>query len=244
MNEAWSVKRPLTCSMSRSSRPNIKVCMCLSFYYYGAWAMSTAIGSSMARLLVFVLDSSGDEPYMTSQLSKGFLSQLCLAFTCTTQVGPNPTQNYGTLIVSGIKYDDGSQVTISDLLGVILKSPAAASTNGIVVCANPRRAVSADVTMEQIDESTKLVTAKPTNLTNIYTGLFLLAAEALTDIDGTVEIATLAAPDPAPVPQKVMLSSVQGLESYSASFLLGVTTSVQIPSGMYRVLSVELAPKD
>ncbi|KAG8406658.1 hypothetical protein J3458_020997 [Metarhizium acridum] len=182
------------------------------------------------------------------------------------EVGPNPTEWYGTLVVSGIKYSDDSQVAIKEFLGISFKSPVPVDQNAFTVAVNPWQSVTAEVINDPIDASTSLVTAKlnfessykfntsDTITIGIngdlrdnpeqYTESVRLAADAVPDINGTVVITTAAAPDPALASQNVTLSFAQGSRNFPASALPGKTTSIQIPYGEYVVASSELTTAD
>lgn len=188
------------------------------------------------------------------------------SITHQSVVGPVPTQYYGSLILSNIQYDDGSQVTINSFLGVTFKSPGSFAAGDVAVSTSPWQDVTPDLKIDHIDASTYFVTAKLqfpgtytfntsdtitfgisgdlTQQPDIYTESFLLAADALPDTNGTVDITVAAAPDPAFDSSNVVVTFQQGLQKFPANVPLGLTTPVQIPAGAYVISAVELTTED
>lgn len=188
------------------------------------------------------------------------------SITRTVEVGPNPTEWYGTMIVKGIKYDDGSQVVIDKYLGISFTSPSAVDKDAFNVSVSPWQDVKAEVTNEPIDASTCLVTAKLNfeksykfNASDTvaiglkgdlrdhpepYTESVRLDADAVPNVNGTVVITTADAPNPALESQEVTLSFAQGSRNFTASALPRKTTSIQIPYGEYVVSCSELTTAD
>ncbi|KID84250.1 hypothetical protein MGU_08553 [Metarhizium guizhouense ARSEF 977] len=166
------------------------------------------------------------------------------SITRTVEVGPNPTEWYGTMIVKGIKYDD----------------------DAFNVFGSPWQDVTPDVTNEPIDASTCLVAAKlnfeksyefnTSDTITIgvkgdlrdhpepYTESVRLAADAVPDVNGTVAITTADAPNPALESEEVTLSFAQGSRNFTASALPGMTTLIKLPYGEYVVSCSELTTAD
>lgn len=188
------------------------------------------------------------------------------SITRTVEVGPNPTEWYGTMIVKGIKYNDGSQVVIDKYLGISFTSPSAVDKDAFNVSVSPWQDVKAEVTNEPIDASTCLVTAKlnfeksykfnASDTITIglegdlrdhpepYTESVRLDADAVPNVNGTVVITTADAPNPALESQEVTLSFAQGSRNFTASALPGKTTLIKLPYGEYVVSCSELTTAD
>ncbi|PTB39234.1 uncharacterized protein TrAFT101_007977 [Trichoderma asperellum] len=188
------------------------------------------------------------------------------SITYQAKVGSGATPFYGQLIVSNLQYDDGSEVTIKNFLGITFKSPSSLRKDDVIVSTNPWQNVTPTVDFNQIDDSTFLITVKLnfenpykfnvsdtitfgingdlTKHPDTYLDSFAFAADALPDTDGTVEITAASAPDPALASLKVSLVFQQGFQKTPVDVPLDDTTSVKLPAGDYTVSAAELATED
>lgn len=188
------------------------------------------------------------------------------SITYKAEVGPGATQYFGQLKVSNLQYEDGSQVTIKDFLGLTFTSPAKVEPKDINVSTNPWQEVTPEVNFNQIDTSTFLITVKlkfPGNykfnlsdtitfgingdLTkdpDTYLKSFIFDADELPDTNGTVKIAAAAAPDEALASSKAPIVFQYGIQKYPVDVPLDTTTSVELPAGDYTVSATELTTED
>ncbi|KAM0265157.1 hypothetical protein ACHAQJ_000310 [Trichoderma viride] len=188
------------------------------------------------------------------------------SITYKPAVGSGATQYYGTIIVSDIQYDDGSRVTIDSFLGVTFTSPASLAATDINLSTSPWQDVTPGISSVQISDATFLITANlqfPGTYTfntsdtitfgingdltkdpDTYTKSFIFAADALPDMNGTVDITTAAAPDSALAASKVTVTFQRGSQTFSEKVPLSHTTPVKIPAGDFVVSVAELTNED
>ncbi|KAI3338472.1 putative hydroxymethyltransferase [Ustulina deusta] len=180
-----------------------------------------------------------------------------------TVVDGVPSQWYGTLVTSGIKYEDGSSVTVQETLYVKFLAPV--NTNiELNVQLSPWQAVKPGLAFKTVDDKSVEVTAEiqiagpytfntSDTLTwgiagdlrgdaSLYTGSFKLYVDELPS--GTVAIQVPDLPDSAlsGSEQTVTLTNGGIIRSYLAT--PGQTTTVKVPSGQYTVKAGELVNAD
>jgi hypothetical protein len=176
-----------------------------------------------------------------------------------TVVGSNPSEWYGTLVTSGISYEDGSRVTVQNTLYVKFLAPP---NNGIQLTAqlNPWQQVAYSTGSETVDAQSVQITAKidiagpytfntSDTLTwgingdlrgdaSLYTDSFELYADELPS--GTVEIQVPDAPDSALSGSDQVITLTKGGIPLSLSATPGQTASFKVATGKYTVEAGEL----
>lgn len=178
---------------------------------------------------------------------------------CEATVSPGASEWYGTLVVSKIRYEDGSSVTIQEFLGVVFKSPVV--TAPIVVNPEPWISLTPDIAQEPYDASTITVTATLTypsrytfnpavdklnfgingNLTDnqqTYTDSFELYPDTLPS--GTVLVECPTAPDAALASSNQIVQLKQTGRSIQLPVPFRATTPFTVPFGTYDVIAYEL----
>jgi len=178
-------------------------------------------------------------------------------------VGEGANPNYGQLIISNIRYEDGSAVSIKGFLGIVFLSPASVAPRDFFYSTSPWVDIKAQTTNVVIGPSTFEVTAQlefanaytisptGTRLTfgingdltknpELYTTSFLFAADQLPDITGTVNIECAAAPDPDLAPYPQTLTFTRGGVATPISVPLGMTTQYKVGRGIYTITAAEL----
>ena len=177
------------------------------------------------------------------------------------KVGSAESQYYGRLILSNMRYEDGSMVNINKFLGVLFISPAAVSEVDFTYSLNPWEQIKPEINAEQINDSTFAITAKLSvrdytfNSDSIldfgingdltenperYTKSFQLAADQLPDTHGAVNVGCAAAPDPALASYKQALTFTYGARVNLIEVPLGATTTSRMATGTYTVTAAEL----
>ena len=173
-----------------------------------------------------------------------------------------PTHDFGRLIVSNIRHENGSAVTIQKFLGVKFKSPL--TPKGIIFMSDPWFALTPDVSTESLTPSTVAVTARLRVSTShrfesthslifgingdlgdkpdVYAESFELYADHLPS--GTVEVKCAPAPDPAFASFKQMVRLEQSGRAFELEAVLGTTTPISAFSGTYNVVVDELATRE
>ncbi len=182
---------------------------------------------------------------------------------CDAHVDKNATQYYGKLILSNIRHENGSEVTIKKFLGVKFKSPL--SPAGIGIEPSPWFELIPDISTESLDASTVAVTARlelPTsrtfdpltdkldfdingNLTDkpeVYEKSVELYADHLPS--GTADIKCASAPDPALASLKQVVRLEQDGRASELQAVLGTTTPIKAFSGTYKAVADELATQE
>lgn len=178
------------------------------------------------------------------------------------EVEPNwQSQYFGTLTVKNI-----GAVTVNKYLCVMFKSPANVTNTDFNGSTDPWVEITPDISSQQINSSTFLVTAK-LEFSNFYTfnskerltfyingdlnsdpqqkqyvETFILAADQIPT--GTVNIQCAAAPDEALAGLQQALTFTEGSFGISITVTPGTTSSFQIPPGTYTVTAAELANQD
>lgn len=187
------------------------------------------------------------------------MSSAAKPIVCDT-TAPNPTEYYGTLVNTNIRYEDGSPVTIKGFLGVKFKAPP---NSGITVdvLLNPWQQTSSEKRCETLEDGTIIVTAKIivesshtfkpsdkltwgingdlTHDTDTYVNSFELYADELPS--GYVEIQCADAPDPALKNAKQVIYLEQDSTRESHYVGPGETISPSVVSGNYTVKVDDLA---
>ena len=181
-------------------------------------------------------------------------------------VGQGAGQYYGTIVVSGIQYDDGSAVIVDEFLSVSFLSPAEVKKEGFIVLTVPWAEITPEVTNEDIGtagEKKWSVKAKLrvdskvsmsgggtitigingdlTKKDEPYTKSFVLAADVEPDNSGTVNVNCAASPDPALDGQKQAVTFTMGGRVVSVKVPLGEESAQKVPAGTYTVTVAPLA---
>ncbi|KAI1099318.1 putative hydroxymethyltransferase [Jackrogersella minutella] len=181
-----------------------------------------------------------------------------------TEVGPNPTQYYGTLVTKNISYDDGTDVAIEKFLGVTFKSPPVSNKITVNVQLSNWQIITPEISTEEIDPKTIKVTAKLSfeksytftgseSLTwqingsllenaDTYTNSFELYADFLPN--GTVNIECAKAPDQALGDSTQIVYLKQDDQTTSLTVTPGKTESHDVVVGNYTVEAAELTDLD
>lgn len=172
-----------------------------------------------------------------------------------TVVGPNPGEYYGTLVTSGISYEDGTRVTVQDKLYVKFLAPPNTGVHLDNASLDPWQKVVDSLTLEPMADRSVAVTAelsferpyefklKDTLTWGIngdlrgdaskYTESFELYAEKLPT--GTVEAVVPAAPDGALSASKQTITLFKGGVPLSQQVQPGKTTPFEVDTGDYTV---------
>lgn len=179
-----------------------------------------------------------------------------------TTVGDNPSEYYGTLVTDGIKYEDGSRVTIQNTLYVKFLSP---SNSVLLNTLSPWQDVTCTISSEPGDtQGTFGITAAiqfPGPYTfntsdtftwgvngdlrgdaSLYTGSFEIYADKLPS--GILEVEVSDVPDPALSDSEQTITLTRGGQSFPLSARPGQTTSFTVASGQYNVKADELVNAD
>lgn len=173
---------------------------------------------------------------------------------------------YGRLDITNIRYQSGTQVSISSYIAVSLKSPAPIKKTGINVTTSPWTEFEATVTNEQIDSSlySSLVEIKfekaykfnaadviqigidgdLTQKTEYFIDSVVLGADEIPDISGTAAVQVAQAPDPALSGAKQIVSFTMGKIWLPYDLDLGTTTPVKLQEGTWEVTVEELVNAD
>ncbi|KAM4054866.1 hypothetical protein HRG_014932 [Hirsutella rhossiliensis] len=181
-------------------------------------------------------------------------------------VTPGATEYYGSMVLTNIRYKDGGSVTVKDFLGIIFKSPASVEGKYIYGSTNPWVELNPETINEQINSSTFVVTAKLhtgktykfnasdtitfgingdlTQDTDRYTESFVLTADEVPDVSGTVKIEVADTPDSALKDNEQSVTFTQGQRILSFKMPLGTTTSGNVPEGTYNVTVKDLTTSD
>ncbi|KAL9045428.1 MAG: hypothetical protein Q9214_001525 [Letrouitia sp. 1 TL-2023] len=180
---------------------------------------------------------------------------------CEAIISPDATQYYGRLVISRIRYEDDSPVTIQEFLGVAFKSPKSPKNDpGIRVEPEPWINITPDINFDPIDDKTIAIRValsysnsqtfdiekeKPnfeidgglTDKPDFYTASVELYADDLPS--GIVKAICPALPDTAfaRFKQTVPLKpSDRGIDLHAS---LGANTTFRVPSGIYAVTADE-----
>lgn len=172
-----------------------------------------------------------------------------------TVVGPNPGEYYGTLVTSGISYEDGSPVTVQNKLYVKFLVPPSTGDPQLNPSLNPWQKIDPIYTLQPMEDKSVAVTAElpivgpyKFNLSDTltwgingdlrgdasrYTESFELYAEKLPT--GTVEAVVPDAPDGALSNSKQTITFFKGGVPDSRLAPSGETTPFEVPTGDYTV---------
>ncbi|KAF8634637.1 hypothetical protein AX17_004133 [Amanita inopinata Kibby_2008] len=175
---------------------------------------------------------------------------------------------WGTLVVSDIHYDDGTGVTVKEFLGVTFKSPAAIKQDGFwATDANPWVDITPTINNKQIASDRFQVTAElkvengytfkdniklnfgiPGDLhldPDSFTKSFILIADGLPLLTGTVRVDCPPAPDPELVNSKQTLTLSDDFQHIPIIAPLGATTSFDgVPAATFTVTAADLTTPD
>ncbi|RSS52553.1 hypothetical protein [Streptomyces sp. WAC01280] len=83
-----------------------------------------------------------------------------MGVTFQAQVGPNPSQYYGTIAISNIAQDNGSPVTMEKHLKVDLTAPVSLHGSDVNVALNPWQEIEASTENTQIGSERFAITLK------------------------------------------------------------------------------------
>jgi hypothetical protein len=134
-------------------------------------------------------------------------------------VGSGANMYYGTMIVSNLRYEDGSAVNVSQYLSMTLDAPANVTGTDINPSFVSWVQVTAEVTSNQLDASNYMISANLafeqahymdvrdqftigvngdlTQNPDAYLNSFVIAADQSPDVNGTASVDCGASPDPA-----------------------------------------------
>ncbi|KAI4861794.1 putative hydroxymethyltransferase [Hypoxylon rubiginosum] len=180
------------------------------------------------------------------------------------KVGDGAGEWYGTLVVSNIRYEDKSAVTINEYLGVTFKSPFVTAPITANTAISPWQQTTANIAIEPIDDKTVAVTAQIIvgsphtfqasdsitfgingNLTvdsDTWTGSFALYADDLPS--GTVEVDCAAAPDKALADSEQGVTLFRDSQPTPLSVVLGKVKANKVAAGTYTITADELTNSD
>ncbi|KAI0879886.1 putative hydroxymethyltransferase [Annulohypoxylon maeteangense] len=178
---------------------------------------------------------------------------------------PSPDIWYGTLVVSNIRYDDDTSVTIQKLLGLKFKSPKATGKITCDVSLTSYEATKSQVYPSKPSEDVNDVTAQ-VHFTEPHTFVhddhltFGIVGDLTTDLDtfknsfklyaeslpsGTVIVKVATTPDPALTDaQQVVYLERDGTEDTILASAPGTTESYTVEAYKYDVKAADLATSD
>ncbi|WP_168795021.1 hypothetical protein [Paraburkholderia aromaticivorans] len=181
-------------------------------------------------------------------------------------VGPGANEWYGTIIVSNLRYEDGSAVTVNQFLAFNFHSPA--NLDATAIQPSFSTWVIGDITADtsQIGDGTFDITAtipyttsytmQPADqitigvngdlLTDSQTWLdsFVFAADQAPAITGTVSATCTPAPDPALADIAPVLTLTQGNAGVTMPLGYGDTGSITVEQGTYAVTGDSVSTSD
>jgi hypothetical protein len=178
-----------------------------------------------------------------------------ILYDATVSAGANVY--YGTMIVSNLRYEDGSTVNVSEYLAMTFDSPASVADTDINASFMSWVAVTADVTSNQIDTGSYLVSAhlayaqphtmEPgdqftigvngdlTKDADAYLNSFVIAADRSPDVNGTVSIKCAESPDAALIDIAPTVTFTIGSQATPVALSYGETTNATLAQGDYSI---------
>lgn len=181
-------------------------------------------------------------------------------------VGAGAGEYYGTIIISNLKYEDGTPVNIRQFLSMDFTSPASVADTDIngsfiswvqvtpdvhsVQLDSASFAISAQLdfaephVMDQHDQFTIGINGDLTHNPDVYLNSFVIAADAAPDVNGTVSINCAAAPDPALAAIAPVLTFSLGSQRSEVTLSYGKTTSAALVQGVYSVSGNDVCTED
>jgi hypothetical protein len=181
-------------------------------------------------------------------------------------VGPGAGEYYGTIIVSGFQYEDGTPVDVRQFLSMNFTSPAAVADTDINGTFMSWVQVTPHVQSTQIDTATFSVSAQLdfaethamdlrdqftigingdlTHNPDTYLNSFVFAADAAPDVNGTASVDCAAAPDAALAGLPPILTFSLGSQQSELTLSYGTTTSVALMQGAYSVSGNDVCTDD
>lgn len=181
-------------------------------------------------------------------------------------VGAGAGEYYGSIIVSNLKYEDGTPVSIRQFLSMDFTSPAAVTDTDISESFVSWVQVTPNVNSTQIDTATFSVSAQLdfadahtmdardqftigingdlTHNPDIYLNSFVIAADAAPDVNGTVSADCAVAPDSALVGFPPVLIFSLGSQRPDLMLSYGKTTSGALTQGTYSVSGNDVCTDD
>ncbi|WP_277186239.1 hypothetical protein [Caballeronia sp. BR00000012568055] len=181
-------------------------------------------------------------------------------------VAAGATQYYGDMVVSNLRYDDGSKVSVKSYLKMTFNAPAAVTGTDIYATVQPWVGTSATAESTAIGTNLYSVTATITfasphtmgstdNITigingdltqnaNTYLQSFVIAADQEPNVNGTVTVNCAAAPDPALQSIAPQITFIRGSQQTVVPLTYGKATSVTLPQGDYQVTGSNVQTSD
>ncbi|MFC0397720.1 hypothetical protein [Paraburkholderia rhizosphaerae] len=173
-------------------------------------------------------------------------------------IGSGAGQWYGQIIVSDLRYEDGSAVQVNQYLAMTFNAPAAISDTDIYM-SFAQSWVSTGVSVQSVQIDSNLFSISATldfaqshlmdvndritigvngDLTkdpNAYLGSFVIAADAAPDVSGAAAVTCSAAPDPALSAVAPIVKFIRGSEITPVTLEYGATVNQTLAQGDYTI---------
>ncbi|MFM0174189.1 hypothetical protein [Paraburkholderia sediminicola] len=181
-------------------------------------------------------------------------------------VGPGANEWYGTIVVSNLRYEDGSAITVNQFLAFNFHSPANVDATAIQpafstwvigdITADTSQigdgtfdvdasiAYTTSYTMQPADQITIDVNGDLLTDTETWLDSFVFAADQAPAVDGTVSVTCAPAPDPALADIAPILTLTQGDAVCAMSLCYGTTSSITAEQGTYVVTGDSVSTSD
>jgi hypothetical protein len=173
---------------------------------------------------------------------------------------------YGEMVVSNLRYEDGSSVQANQYLSMTFNSPAAVSSGDITILFTAWQETTIDANSVQLDSnlfsvSVKITLSAPhafaaadqitigvngdlTQSPDTFLNSFVFAADQSPDINGTATVTCAAAPDSALANVAPVVKFIRGSQITSVTLAYGKTTSVTLAAGDYSIEGDNVATSD
>ncbi|CAB3746588.1 hypothetical protein [Paraburkholderia humisilvae] len=173
---------------------------------------------------------------------------------------------YGQMVVSNLRYDDGSPVQVEQYLSMTFNAPAAVTSADITVLfvswiettveansvqldsnlfsVTAKISVAAAHTMVSGDQITIGVNGDLTQGADTYLNSFVIAADQSPDINGTAAVTCAAAPDSALAGVAPTVKFIRGSQITTVTLAYGKTTNVTLAAGDYTIQGDDVATSD
>jgi hypothetical protein len=181
-------------------------------------------------------------------------------------VAPGANEWYGSIVLSNLKYPDGSAVQVKQFLAFDFKAPAAVPNTGIYPSFVSWVETTVDAQSAQIDASTYSVSAQMnfadphqmdardqitigvngdlTKDPTPYLTSFVIAADSTPEVNGTVSIDCAPCPDPALATIVPSVTFTYGGLTSTVALAYGQTTQVSLPQGDYTISGSDVETAD
>ncbi|MDR5877194.1 hypothetical protein [Caballeronia sp. LZ032] len=181
-------------------------------------------------------------------------------------VAPGAGQWYGQIIVSNLRYEDGSQVQVNKYLALNFSSPVAVSATDVwpsftswVSTSNQVQSTSIGDNLYSIalemdfnaphlidhkDQITISINGDLTAAPDTYLNSFVIAADQAPAVNATVKIDCDAAPDAALQDVSPVITLLRGSQATPVTLVYGEATSVTLEQGDYTVQSGDVHTAD